>query len=128
MRMRFVCTLDEKDRIEIELGGNVPAVLVPLGRSDPIIGARLRAQLTEPVPLMMLLSADGDIAKNWTGPHANFMYRNQLIALTHIGSKTKEEVILGVKRFVLEREQRIERERARVAILELTAPPAEPKE
>jgi hypothetical protein len=105
--------------IELTSDGKILRLDMPIEVDHPIVALLLRAQLERPIPFMCFINNSAD-TEAYSHP---YIYRNLVVGVSHAETANREEIILRVKKFVLEREAKMERLRRAVTILEVTAPP-----
>jgi hypothetical protein len=105
--------------IELRVDGKTTVLNMPIEADHPVVVQLLREQLQRPIPLMCFTNNSGD-TEAYMHP---FVYRNLLIGVNQAGSATREEIVLRVKKRVLEHEAKMEKLRRDVTVLEVTAPP-----
>jgi hypothetical protein len=120
MRLHFSGTLSaESVKLELTSEGKTVRIEMPIEANNPIVSKLMLEQLERPIPFWCFVNNSPDTEGN-TNP---FIYRNLIVGVSHIGPATREEIVLRVKKAVLEHESKMEKLRRDVTILEVSAPP-----
>lgn len=104
--------------IEVRSDGKIMRLNMPIEVGHPIVAQLLREQLERPVPFMCFTNNSAD-TEAYSHP---YVYRNVLVGVSHAASTTRDEIVLRVKKRVLEYQAKMEKLHRDVAILEVTAP------